>query len=89
MARYRLKSEEEIAWNAVRRAVTARVRLEAAAWTEKRLNDLLPPLQIEFQKVLHDGYLPQLEADYEVWVDDAISAMRRPQLEENGEDRSG
>ena len=82
MARYRLKSEEEMAWNAIRRAVAARVHLEAAAWKEKRLNDLLPSLQVEFQRTLNAGNLPELEADYEQWVEDALTSAKRPKLNE-------
>jgi hypothetical protein len=75
--KYRLKSEEEMAWNAVRRAASAKIHLEAAAWKEKRLNDILPALQVEFQKTLNSGSLPELEADHEKWVEDAILAARR------------
>lgn len=76
MARYRLKSDEEIAWNVVRRAVTARLRLQAAAWVEKQLNDLLPPLQVEFSRMLQRGEMPVLEPEYEEWLDVTLKAMR-------------
>lgn len=84
MARYRLKSDEEMAWNAVRRAATARVSLEAAAWKERRLNDILPGLQVEFHKMLQTGNLPELEVEYEEWVERSIKAMRSglPESEE-------
>lgn len=82
MPKYRLKSEDEMAWNAVRRAVTAKLRLEATAWLEKRLNDELPGLQVEFQRVLNAGNLPELEADYEKWVEDALAAQRSRALPE-------
>lgn len=82
MPKYRLKSEEEMAWNAVRRAVTAKLRLEAAAWLEKRQNDILPGLQVEFQKALQAGNLPELEAEYETWVEDAMQASQRKELRE-------
>lgn len=80
MAKYRLKSEEEMAWNAVRRAANAKLRLEAAAWLEKRLNDVLPQLQVEFQRTLAAGNLPELEAGYETWVEDAITASNARSL---------
>lgn len=80
MARYRLKSDEEMAWNAVRRAASARVRLEAQAWQERRLNDVLPGLQVEFHKMLQTGDLPQLEVEYEEWVERSIQAMRHGSL---------
>lgn len=76
MARYRVKSDEEMAWNAIRRAATAKVHLEAAAWKEKRLNDLLPGLQVEFRKMLQKGELPELEVEYEEWVERSIRAMQ-------------
>jgi hypothetical protein len=72
---YRLKSEKEMAWNAIRRAATAKFRLEAAAWIEKRLNDTLPGLQVKFYQELNAGHLPELEAEFETWVDDAIKAQ--------------
>lgn len=81
MARYRLKSREELAWNAIRRALTAKLRLEATAWLENRLNDELPVLQLQFQRTLNAGHLPELEADYEKWVEDALSTARNPVLE--------
>ena len=81
MPRYRLKSREEMAWNAVRRAVTAKLRLEAAAWLENRLNEELPALQHEFQRVLNAGKLPELEADHEKWVEDALALARTPALD--------
>lgn len=80
MPRYRLKSEEEMAWNAIRRTATAKYRLEAAAWLEKRLNDSLPGLQVEFQKALNAGNLPELEAEFETWVADAMEASERREL---------
>ena len=81
MARYRLKSQEELAWNAVRRELTAKVSLEAAAWKEARLNDLLPAMQVEFQKMIQKGDLPKLDADYKSWLEAAFAAMQRPTLD--------
>lgn len=80
MPKYRPKSGEELAWNTIRRAATAKVQLEAAAWKEKRLNDILPELQQQFQRMMSAGNLPELEADYEKWVEDAFAAAQRPQL---------
>lgn len=73
MARYRTKSREEMVWNAIRRAATAKLRLEAAAWMEERLNAILPELQLEFTKALNAGNMPVLEADFEKWVEDALT----------------
>jgi hypothetical protein len=80
MPKYRLKTEDEMAWNAVRRAVTAKYRLEATAWLEKRVNDTLPALQVQFQNTLNNGNLPELEADYEKWVEDALDFTQRRTL---------
>lgn len=71
-----------MAWNAIRRAVTAEIRLEANAWIEKRLNDVLPDLQVQFQKTLNQGRMPALKADYKNWVKDAMTAAIRPELTE-------
>ena len=81
MARYRLKSSEELVWNAVRRAATARIHLEAAAWKEARLNDVLPALQMEFHKRLQDGDLPALEHEWKEWVESSIQALSVKQLD--------
>lgn len=82
MAKYRLKSEEELVWNALRRAASAQVQLEATAWKEKRLNDLLPNLQVEFQRMVQKGNLPELDqAHLRQWVRDAAAAASRPQLD--------
>lgn len=80
MARYRQKSREEMVWNAIRRAATAKIRLEAAAWQEERLNAILPELQLEFTRALNAGNMPKLEAEFEQWVDDALSAAATPKL---------
>ena len=82
MPKYRLKTDEEMAWNAVRRAARARIRLEAAAWEEKRQNDILPGLQVEFHKKLSGGNLPEIEADYEAWLEISLNALDRKSLEE-------
>ena len=80
MPKYRLKSEEEMAWNAVRRAATAELRLQAAAWLEKRLNDVLPQMQVEFQKTLNAGHLPELVANHKTWVKDAMGVANKKTL---------
>lgn len=82
MPRYRLKSSEELVWNAVRRAATARIHLEAAAWKEARLNEVLPALQMEFHKRLQDGDLPALEAEWKEWVESSIHALSARELGE-------
>lgn len=80
MARYRQKSREEMVWNAIRRAATAKLRLESQAWMEERLNALLPELQLEFTKTLNAGNMPTLEADFEKWVEDALTHAATPKL---------
>lgn len=82
MPKYRLKSEEELVWNAVRRAATAQVNLEALAWKERRINDILPALQVEFQRMVQDGNLPELDEKHmKQWVKQALEAARRPKLD--------
>lgn len=80
MSRYRTKSREEMVWNAIRRAATAKIRLESQAWMEERLNALLPELQQEFTRTLNAGNMPKLEADFEKWVEDALVAAATPKL---------
>lgn len=74
MARYRTKDSVDLTWNAIRRAATARVRLETKAWEERRLNDVLSELWNRFEAGLHRGDVQELEEDYGQWVKDALDA---------------
>lgn len=57
--------------------------LEASAWKEKRLNDVLPNLQVEFQRMVQAGNLPELDQNHlRQWVKDAVAAANRPKLDE-------
>lgn len=72
MARYRTKDEIDLRWNSLRRAATARVRLEAKAWEERRLNTVLSQLWTQFAKGLDRGEVLELEPEYEQWIEDAL-----------------
>ena len=45
----RTKSEVELAWSAIKRAVQARVNFEAQTWRERRLNTLLDEAWADFK----------------------------------------
>lgn len=73
MARYREKDEVDLAWNAIRRAATARVDLEVKTYRERRLNEVLGELWRTFSRSLSQGDVLELEPEYEQWVKDALS----------------
>lgn len=73
MARYMVKNDTDLAWNHIRRVATAQVRLEARAWEERRLNEVLAPLQERFEAAITSGELRELEPGYETWVKDALT----------------
>lgn len=78
MAKYILKSETDLRWNAIRRAATARIDLETKTWRERRLNEVLDNLWQQFSAALNRGDLVELEPEYEIWVRDAVES--RPQV---------
>lgn len=76
MARYREKDEVDLAWNAIRRAATARVDLEVKTYRERRLNEVLGQLWHTFSRALSMGEVLELEPEYEVWVKDALDPKK-------------
>ena len=81
VAKYRPKSEPELIWNAVRRTATAEINLQAQAWKEARLNDILPPLQVAVDRALKRGRVPQLEEPkFEGWVKKTLRVIEQREL---------
>jgi hypothetical protein len=62
VARYIEKNEADIAWNEIRRRVTYQANLAAANWKERKLNEILPQLQIQFEAALQQGEILELES---------------------------
>ena len=73
MARYRTNDEVDLRWNAIRRAATARVRLEMKAVEERRLNTVLSELWSKYAAGLDRGEVLELEPEYEQWISDALN----------------
>jgi hypothetical protein len=60
LARYRAKSEADLAWEEIRRAYTYRANLAAATAKARYLNDVLPRAQEKFESALKRGELLEL-----------------------------
>jgi hypothetical protein len=58
---YRRKSEAQLKWNAIKKAVIARATLEAAIYRERLINERLPEYWEEFEKSLQSGELLELD----------------------------
>jgi hypothetical protein len=63
----RAKTEVELHWSAIKRAITARVNYEAQVWRERELNARLTAAFSEFDDRLKSGELPV--------VDEELSAL--------------
>lgn len=73
---HRTKGEEELAWNAIKKVVHARINLEVAVYREKRVNELLDELWPQFEAAMNAGELK--EADFGAWLKAAVENL--PQL---------
>ena len=72
MARYRTKDPVDLAWNALRRAATARLDMKYRTLREEELNQVLSQLWTKFSLALGRGELVELEPEYEQWIRDAL-----------------
>jgi len=64
MARYRHKSEEDLAWGKIRNTITSSVNLQFKNAREEVLNDLLYKAWEEYVKAVGSGELPAIESKY-------------------------
>jgi hypothetical protein len=71
------KNDNDLAWNHIRRVATQQVRLAAAAWTERRINEVLSPLQERFEAAITSGELLELEPEFESWVTETLDEARK------------
>lgn len=62
IAKYREKTEADLAWDRIRRGVQYRINEAAANWRDAKLNEVLPPLQDAFEAALLEGTVLELEA---------------------------
>jgi biotin-(acetyl-CoA carboxylase) ligase len=68
MARYREKSQEDIAWNDIRRRLTRELDANLAAWREKELNKLVTAAWDEFTASMNKGVKVEVEPDMKDWI---------------------
>ena len=64
MARYRHKSEDDLAWNRIRRRITRELDTAIADAREGALNALLTKAWDDYTKALGTGTLPEIESKY-------------------------
>jgi len=57
----REKDEAELAWSAIKRAITARVNYDAQVWRERQLNERLVAEFERFKNRLNKGELPDVQ----------------------------
>ncbi|MGZ6587120.1 MAG: hypothetical protein ACXVHX_22755 [Solirubrobacteraceae bacterium] len=64
MARYRHKSDEDLAWNRIRRRITQELDCEIKNAREEALNSLLSQAWTDYTKALGKGTVPEVESKY-------------------------
>jgi len=64
MARYRHKDETDLAWNKVRRRITAEIDLEVRNVREEILNVALSKAWDDYATALGEGKIPEVEGRY-------------------------
>lgn len=64
MARYRTKDEVDLAWNRIRRRVTAEVTIETQNVREEILNVALGKAWNDFADAIGEGKVPAVEGRY-------------------------
>jgi len=72
LARYTEKTDADVAWDEIRREVQYRINLAAANWRMTKLNEILPPLQEQFEAALNKGTLLELAAKNVAWVGELL-----------------
>lgn len=64
MARYRHKSDEDLAWNRIRRRLTRELDSEIQNAREEALNALLTKAWQDYTTALGQGTVPEVESKY-------------------------
>ena len=86
MARYRTKTEEDLAWNQIRRRITRDLDTRISDFREELLNKLLGSAFEEFALAQQTGETIQLEEDASGWIRDMLRDKLRPSLEADNAD---
>lgn len=55
------RTEADLAWDEIRREVMYRINLAAANWRMRKMNEVLPELQEQFEDALNRGQILSLE----------------------------
>ena len=64
MARYRHKSDEDLAWNRIRRRLTRELDSEIQNKREEALNAMLAQAWEDYTRALGQGTVPEVESKY-------------------------
>lgn len=64
MARYRHKSDEDLAWNRIRRQLTTALDTEIRNRREEALNAMLTKAWEDYTTALGQGRVPEVESKY-------------------------
>lgn len=64
MARYRHKSEDDLAWNRIRRRITRELDSEIQNAREQALNAILTKAWDDYTSALGQGRVPEIESKY-------------------------
>jgi hypothetical protein len=64
MARYRHKDETDLAWNKIRRRITAEIDIEVRNVREEILNVALSKAWEDYAEALGEGKVPEVEGRY-------------------------
>lgn len=64
MARYRHKSEDDLAWNRIRRRITRELDSEIQNAREEALNAVLTKAWDDYTTALGQGKVPEMESKY-------------------------
>lgn len=62
IAKFKEKTEVDLAWDRLRRRVQYAINEAAATWRDAKLNELLPPLQDQFETAVLKGTVLELES---------------------------
>lgn len=88
MARYRHKDETDLAWNKIRRRITAEVDLEVRNVREEILNAALSKAWEDYASALGEGHIPEVEGRYTELVKAILNDSAPRIMEAGGVERS-
>lgn len=65
------KTREQLAWDAVKAAVNARLNFEVAVFRAERRNEMLAELWPAFEAALHGDTYLEIDPEFSTWIADA------------------